>query len=157
MTTTGMTEVEWLVAITQIKTLKGRRIRALDLKDWATYEALHAEDHYSHNEGEPRWDGTKANTARLAKLLHGGMATVHHAHTPIIELLTPDTASGIWGMEDNLYWKQDGQPHWLRGFGFYHETYAKRDGAWLFTSRQLKRTYVQTTPGGDMYLADQPA
>jgi hypothetical protein len=152
--TAGMTELEWVVALQAIKTLKARRIRALDTKDWATYEALHAEDHVSHNEGEPRYEGTKVNTARLSTLLHKGIVTVHHAHTPEIELTAPDKATGIWAMEDNLYWKQDGEDHWLRGFGFYHESYAKRDGRWQFTSRQLRRTKVLTSPGGDMSKAD---
>jgi hypothetical protein len=151
---TEMTELDWVVALQAIKTLKAKRIRALDTKDWALYEALHAEDHFSHNEGEPRWDGTKANTARLAKMLHAGIVTVHHAHTPEIELTAPDQAAGIWAMEDNLYWRQGGQDHWLRGFGFYHETYARRGGAWLFTSRQLRRTKVLTSPGADMTHAD---
>lgn len=139
-------DLQRLIDLEAIRHLKARRIRALDTKDWATYEALHAAEHYSHNDGEQRWDGAKANTARVARLLHDAI-TVHHAHTPEIEFTSATTAIGIWAMEDNIYWKQDGTDHWLRGFGFYHETYAKRDGRWLFTSRQLKRTHVITSPG----------
>ena len=64
----GMTILERLAAIEDIKLLKARRDRANDTKDWATYEALHAEDYEANNEGERPWKGTKANTARLAEV-----------------------------------------------------------------------------------------
>lgn len=151
----NMTELEWLIAIEQIKMLKGKRIYAFDNKDWATYEALHAHDHYSDNpEDGRRWDGAKANTDRLAKLLHAGVTTVHQVHSPYIELTAADAAKGVWSLEDNLYWRQQGEEHWLHGFGFYHETYAKRDGRWLFTSRQLRRIKVLTSQGALLHLAD---
>jgi hypothetical protein len=50
-------------------------------------------------------------------------------------------------MEDNLYWMQGDQEHWLHGFGFYHETYEKRNGQWVFTTRKLKRITVKMSPG----------
>jgi hypothetical protein len=50
-------------------------------------------------------------------------------------------------MEDNLYWKQGDEEHWLRGFGFYHEVYEKQDGKWVFTWRRLERLKVLTSPG----------
>jgi hypothetical protein len=50
-------------------------------------------------------------------------------------------------MEDNLYWMQGDEEHWLHGYGFYHETVEKRDGVWLFTARSLKRTRRATSPG----------
>lgn len=143
---TELNDLQRLVELEAIRHLKARRIRALDTKDWATYEALHAPDHYSHNDGEQRWDGAKANTARVAAQLDD-CETVHHAHTPEIILTSPTSATGIWAMEDHIYWKQDAEDHWLHGFGFYHETYEKRDGQWLFTSRQLRRTKVMTSPG----------
>jgi hypothetical protein len=34
----------------------------------------------------------------------------------------------------------------IHGFGFYHETYERIGGKWLFTSRQLKRTHVRELP-----------
>jgi len=150
-----ISEVRRLADLDAIRQLKARRIRAIDTKDWATYEAVHAPDHYSHNDGEPRWDGAKANTDRLA-LLFEGVQTIHHVHTAEIELTSPTTATGIWAMEDYLYWKQGGEDHWLHGFGFYYETYENRDGQWLFTSRRLKRTRVMTSAGAALGQHDRP-
>lgn len=137
---------ERLLALEEIKGLKARRILALDTKDWETYESLHSPEHISDNEGETPKPDLKKNVERLARLL-ANVITVHHVHTPVIEFTSPTTAKGVWAMEDNLFWQQDGDNHWLRGYGFYHETYEKRDGKWLFTSRRLRRLKVLTSPG----------
>jgi hypothetical protein len=50
-------------------------------------------------------------------------------------------------MECYMYWMQGEEQHRIHAFGFYHETYEKRAGRWLFTSRRLERTKVLTTPG----------
>lgn len=139
-----------LLALEEIRHLKSRRILALDTQDWETYEALHAPDHVSDNEGEQRYEGARANTQRLMEMheqMGHSLVTVHHVHSPIIDLLSPTTATGVWAMEDNLYWKQDDEDHWLRGYGFYHEAYEKRGGQWLFTSRRLRRIKVILSPG----------
>ena len=141
-----LSDLERLIAIEEIRQLKARRIRALDTKDWATYEALHAPDHVSENEGERRWEGAKANTARLAEI-QKDKVSCHHVHSAEINLLSPKSATGIWAMEDWIWWKQGEEDHWMHGFGFYHETYEKRDGRWVFTSRRLKRLKVETSPG----------
>ena len=44
-----MSDIEWLVAIEEIKQLKARRDRYCDAHDWAGYESLHAPDHVSHH------------------------------------------------------------------------------------------------------------
>lgn len=141
-----MSDLERLIAIEEIKHLKARRIRALDTKDWATYEALHAPDYEANNEGERPWKGSEANTERLAEI-QKDKVSVHHAHTPEITLLSRTRATGVWAMEDRIWWKQGDEDHWLHGWGFYYETYEKHGGEWLFASRQLKRQKVLSSPG----------
>jgi hypothetical protein len=141
-----MSDLERLIAIEEIKSLKARRIRALDTKDWATYEALHAEDYEADNEGERPWKGTKANTARLAEI-QKDKVSAHHVHSPEITVLSPTTATGVWAMEDRIWWKDGGVDHWYHGWGFYYETYEKREGRWVFTSRRLRRQKVISSPG----------
>ena len=141
-----MTELERLVAIEEIKFLKARRIRAMDEKNWALYEALHAPDHVSDTYGGEPSIGAKSNTERLARTLDG-IVSVHHAHTPEIEITSPTTATSVWAMEDNLFWRQGDEEHWLHGFGHYHERYEKRDGQWVYVYRRLTRLRVTTSPG----------
>ncbi len=141
-----MTDLEKLVALEDIKQLKARRDCAVDTKDWDTYLALHAPDHVSHNQGFERWESAAVMIENVKKLLGGSnIYTVHHSHTPNITFESPTKAKGIWGMEDNIFTQNGDEEHWLQGFGFYHETYEKRDGHWLFTSRQLKRIHVRTS------------
>jgi hypothetical protein len=140
----SMTELERLIAIQEIKLLKARRDRALDTKDWETYTALHAPDHYSHSDGEERRDGNRANTEFVIKIL-GEKVTIHHSHTPEITFDSPTSAHGVWAMEDMIFWTAGGKEQSLHGFGHYYETYEQRDGAWLFTSRKLRRIHVDST------------
>jgi hypothetical protein len=143
-----LTDVQRLVEIEAIKRLKALQSRAIDTKDWATYEAVHAPEHISYVDGPEPWVGAKENTERLAKLHAAkGLETVHQANSPEIELTSPTTATGVWAMECYMYWMQGAEQHRIHAFGFYHETYEKRAGRWLFTSRRLERTKVLTTPG----------
>lgn len=144
---TDLSGVEELLAREEIKLLKARRDRAVDTKDWDLYLSLHAPDHVSHNEGLPRWENAQVMIENVRQLLGPDKISVHHSHTPEITFESATIAKGIWAMEDNIFWQQDGEEHWLNGFGFYHETYELRDGKWLFTSRQLKRTHVKTSVG----------
>ena len=137
--------IEQLLALEEIKLLKAKRDRAIDTKDWALYRSLHADDHVSHNDGHPRWDSADIMIANLSAILHEGRTSAHHSHTPEITFESPTKAKGIWGMEDYIFDSASGELQ-IHGFGFYHETYEKRDGKWLFTSRQLKRTHVRNYP-----------
>jgi hypothetical protein len=141
-----MSDTEWLVAREEIKHLKARRDHAVDMKDWALFEACHAPDHHSHNDGYPPWD-TAAELVANVKATLERVTTVHHSHTPEIEFESATKAKTVWAMEDYLSWKQGEEDHWLRGYGFYHETCEKRDGRWVFTFRRLQRLRVDTSPG----------
>ena len=79
------------------------------------------------------------------------LTTVHHAHTPEIELTSPITAKGIWAMEDLLWWQNGDVLEHLRGFGHYHETYRKIEDRWFIQSRVLTRLRVEQTPDFQSY------
>ena len=144
----GFSDIDRLIALADIQQLKARRDHALDLKDWATYEALHAPDHVSHHdESSGGKMGSAANVVKTLSVTLDGVTTAHHSHTPNITFESPTKAHCVWSMEDNLYWMQGDEEHWLHGYGFYHETCEKRDGVWLFTARSLKRTRRATSPG----------
>lgn len=142
-----LTDLERLIAIEEIKNLKGRRIRAMDEKRWDEYESLHVPDHVSetYGSGEPAV-GAKENVERLKKVL-ANVTSVHHAHQPEITITSPDTAEGIWAMEDMLFWKQGDEDHWLHGYGFYYEKYRKTPEGWRFCYRKLTRLHVRTSEG----------
>lgn len=142
-------DVERLLAIEAIKDLQAHRCHAVDTSDWAAYEALYAPDHVSNNDAESQpCIGGKANAERIRKTHDTYRITsMHHVHSPIITFDSPVRAQGIWSMEVRLWWTVDGVEHRSHRWGFYHETYEKRDGSWLFTSRRLKRQKMTASPG----------
>jgi hypothetical protein len=136
-----------LAEIEAIKALKARRVRALDMKDWDTYEGLHAPEHVSHGfKGGPAV-GPQAMMERLLSQVRD-VVTIHMVHSPDIRLSSETTATGSWMLEDRLFWRQGEDEHWFHGFGYYDETYVKRAGRWFFTSRHLHRLRVEVSPGG---------
>ena len=142
----GMSDIEWLSALEEIRLLKARRDRAADTKDWDLYLSLHAPDHISYNDDYEPWT-TAAEMIRNIRKIMAGLHTMHHSHTPEITFESPTKASGIWAMVGFSEWLQGGEPHWFNAFGHYFETYEKRDGRWVFTSRRLKYIHTIASPG----------
>ena len=142
-----MGDLEKLLAIEEIRKLKARRVRSMDEKDWAGYAACHTPDAVSYtfqseNTGaDSPIVGAEAIAERLKQQLTG-RTTAHHVHAPEIELTSAATATGVWPMEDMLWWEEGGKTLWLHGYGHYRETYEKRDGQWLIKSRALSRIRV---------------
>jgi len=152
--TDAMSEVERLIELQAIFDLKGRRDHAVDQKNWDVYADLHTEDYVAMSIGAKPIVGGRAAADTLKAHL-ANVTTVHHCHTPVIEFQDRHNATGVWAMEDNLFWVRNGVKQWVRGFGFYHETYIKEaDGRWRFRYRRLERTHAETSPGATALAAD---
>ncbi|MDA0339216.1 MAG: nuclear transport factor 2 family protein [Proteobacteria bacterium] len=154
-----MTESERLAAIEEIKQLKARYFRALDTKDMAAYASIFTDDaqidvrgSVTSSESE---DGSAIEGFDDGAIIVGGTAmaafvtkvaseivTAHHGHTPEIEILSETTARGIWAMEDRLWFPEGSPNRMMHGYGHYHETYAKVDGAWRIASMTITRLRV---------------
>jgi ketosteroid isomerase-like protein len=149
-----MTDLERLIETHAIYHLKGRRDHAVDKKDWDTYAALHTDDYVAMSISTNPIIGGRAAADALAIQL-ANVTTVHHCHTPVIDFTDRDHATGVWAMEDNLFWLRQGEKQWLRGFGFYHESYVRgADGQWRFSYRKLERTHAETSSGASLLAAD---
>jgi SnoaL-like domain len=153
-TSNGLTDLERLIELQAIFDLKGRRDHAVDQKNWDLYAKLHTDDYVAMSISEKPIIGGRSAADALAIQL-ANVTTVHHCHTPVIEFQDRNNATGVWAMEDNLFWYRHGEKQWLRGFGFYHETYVKGDdGQWRFRYRKLERTHAETSPGASLLAAD---
>ena len=144
-----MTELETLAAVLEISALKARYFRTMDSKDWAGLEAVFAPDlEADFRAAAVQWDesqvtyGAAEYIAKLRPILEP-ITTVHHGHMPEITIETPDSASGIWAMEDMLRWPNGMELH---GFGHYHETYRCDDGTWRIAASKLTRLRMDLTP-----------
>ena len=144
-----MNDVEKLLAIESIKQLKARYFRAMDFKDWAQLREVFTADAifdvraaldppgsdkvYS----EPPITGVDAIVAYSSEGL-ANLVSMHYGHSPLIELQGPESATGLWPMEDWLY-TPNGRFH---GQGHYHETYVKQDGQWRIAHLRISRQHV---------------
>lgn len=129
--------------IEAIKQLKARYFRTMDTKDWVGMRQVFADDVTMDTtaSGGTVVAGADVFLVFLREAI-GDVVTVHHGHTPEIELTSPTTAIGIWAMEDMLRWP-DGRE--LHGYGHYHETYEKIDGEWRIKKSTLTRLRMDFT------------
>ena len=136
--------------IEAIKQLKARYFRALDSKDWQAYGDVFAEDCVV--------DLSRAG----GEIIHGRenfraygssltiVQSVHHGHMPEIELTGPDSATGIWVLEDYNLWEDGTQNH---GWGHYVERYVKIDGRWYIRNMALSYLRLEMQCGEPALIA----
>lgn len=137
--------VEDLVQIEEIRQLKARYFRLLDEKCWADWANVFCEDVRvdTTQDGAPLLVGRDAFVAFLEPVLEG-VRTAHFGHTSEITLLGPDSARGIWAMEDRLWFPAEKGGHVMHGTGWYHERYRREeDGTWRIAELVLRRNRVQ--------------
>jgi uncharacterized protein (TIGR02246 family) len=131
--------------IEAIKQLKARYFRTMDTKDWPRMRQVFADDVVMDTTaaGGGIVAGADEFLAFLQPMLQEAI-TVHHGHTPEIEILSPSTATGIWALQDTIVWP-DGTC--LQGYGHYHESYERIAGEWKIKTSILTRLHVDiTTP-----------
>jgi hypothetical protein len=147
-----MTIAELLI-VEEIRTLKAKYCYYIDLKDWDGYAELFTLDASlitdtavsSRGEDPMPTAETRGRPAirKMVSELLADATTVHQCHTPIIEITSSNTATGIWAMEDVVR---------MRGFhlharGHYREQYAIQEGRWRIASLRLARTMIDVFEG----------
>jgi hypothetical protein len=135
--------VERLEAIEDIKMLKARYFRCMDTKDWDGFAEVFTADAVMDMTSEGA--GVTVGNHDIAAFVQGAIGdvtTVHHGHTPEIEIASPTTATGIWAMEDKLRWPDGAPMGSMHGYGHYHETYERVSGQWRIKTLRLSRLRV---------------
>ena len=120
-----------------IKQLKARYFRTMDTKDWNGMREVFADGVVvdTTESGGNVVTGADEFLAFLRETL-ADVITVHHGHTPEIQLTSATTATGIWALQDILEWPNGSM---LYGYGHYHETYVKVGPDWRIASTRLTR------------------
>jgi hypothetical protein len=137
-----------LVAIEEIKRLKYRYFRTLDLKMWEGFGDCLTEDvvarYGTQAMDKPvHYDSRKDVVAFMSENLGPGIITIHIANHPEIDV-DGDTATGSWAFEDTVI-VPDFKVQ-IRGGGYYVDTYRKdADGAWRIASTKYERIYEAMT------------
>lgn len=140
-----MDHAQQCLELESIKQLKARYFRCMDTKDWEGWRRVFTDDASIEfdlavstlgrpGEPAPKLVGREAILAYVSQAFATNQ-TVHHGHTPEIELLSETRARGIWAMEDIV----DDGDRVVHGYGHYHETYEKVGGDWRIASVHLTR------------------
>ena len=132
--------------IEQIKQLKYRYLRTLDLKQWDDFAACflpEATGDYAGLEFEDR----AALVAYMRENLGEGLITMHHAHHPEIRV-DGDAAVGHWYLEDKVIVPEF--DFLLEGAAFYTDRYSRTPDGWRISHTGYRRTYEATMSTADI-------
>ncbi len=142
-----------LVSIEEIKQLKYRYFRTLDLKRWNEFGDCLSEDikarYGTRAMKEPlHYDTREDVVGFMSKNVGPALITTHVASHPEI-VVDGDTARGSWAFEDTVivieYQVQ------IRGSGYYHDEYRRdADGKWRISATEYERIYEASTSLRDL-------
>lgn len=127
----------------QIRALKHRYLRTLDLKQWTEFADTLCPDvlgsYGSPSGGRPlEFTSREDLVGYMSTALGGNIITVHVANHPEITV-DGDTATGSWCLEDTVI-----VPDYnilIRGAAYYNDTYRREDGVWRIASTGYDRIF----------------
>ena len=136
--------LENTVALEEIRQLKYRYLRCVDLKLWDEIADVFTEDatadYGTPSAGRPlKLNSREEIVAFLRKSLGPGIITVHFASQPEIDV-DGATATGTWSFEDTVIATEYRVV--IKGAAFYEDRYARgEDGRWRISHTGYVRTY----------------
>lgn len=122
--------------------LKARYFRLMDTKDWDGLRDVFTTDvviDTTEDSGSLTIGIDNYMPFLISQI--GDVTTVHHGHMPEINFIDDDHATGIWAMEDELWWPEGSPIKYLHGYGHYRETYVRTTSGWKISSMRLKRLH----------------
>lgn len=154
MTVSSEQTVEDLVrelrALEDVKTLKARYFRYIDLKRWESLRGLFTPG--ARFEG--LWAAGKDVDAFIGNISRNleGVFTAHHGYTPELSFLATDRVRGVWAMSDRLEWAPDSRAYLgvsipkqrgIHGYGYYEEEYLLTPEGWKIDFLRLSRLHIE--------------
>jgi hypothetical protein len=131
-----------LVELEAIRRLKYRYMPCIDQKLWDEIVECFTDDAtVAYDSGRHTTSGRDAVIEFLRRSMHDKKFTSHRVHQPEIDFTGPDTAIGVWAMEDAVM--DVPKRRTVRGAGFYSDRYVKIDGEWKISSTGYRRSYVE--------------
>ena len=123
----------------ELRQLKYRYLRSLDLKQWDTFAQTLAPDIEATYGRRLSFSGRDAVVDYMRTSLPPSIITVHQCHHPELAV-DGDTATGTWYLEDKVIVTEHRML--LTGAAFYEDTYARgTDGQWRISRTGYIRSY----------------
>lgn len=135
-----------LAEVEGIKRLKYKYVRCLDQKLWDDIATCFVpEATASYGGGAYVFEGRDAILTFLRDSMGSeSFLSSHVVSQPEIELTGPDTATGVWKLEDVAILVDLGIT--VRGAAFYSDEYVKVDGDWKIRATGYKRSFEFLEP-----------
>jgi hypothetical protein len=130
-----------LQEIESIKKMKHRYFRHVDCKQFDALLDLFADGATSsYDSGRHAFEGKSAILEFFQQgLSNPKILTQHHGHHPEIEITGPNTATGVWYMDDTVHILEHNRK--VRGNGIYWDEYIKVEGQWKFQHTGYERVW----------------
>jgi hypothetical protein len=144
-----------LIAIEDIRQLKARYFRHMDMRDWDAMGQVFCQDaRFDCSEGfgarglDGTWHGEIAPITvgrdRIMAWISSSFAattSAHHGHCHEVWIDSATEAHGICAMEDFIL-DADRKTLLINAAGHYHETYRIEDGQWRIAEVKLTRLFI---------------
>ncbi|MDC0906646.1 nuclear transport factor 2 family protein [Gammaproteobacteria bacterium] len=137
-----MDKLQKLIDIEEIKNLKHRYFRAIDMADFSLLDDVFAPDiTIDYRGGTYRWQSEGKDTIKesLRHAFHNQTAAMHTAHHPEIEVRSESEAVGKWYLQDIFYNFDLGSV--TQGTALYEDKYTKIDNQWLIQHSEYDRIW----------------
>ncbi|MEK9649422.1 MAG: nuclear transport factor 2 family protein [Gammaproteobacteria bacterium] len=142
-----MDTLEKLFAIEEIKQLKHRYFRAIDMADFDLLdEIFHPDIKVDYRGGTYRWEqsGKEAIIKALKYSFHSQAAAMHTGHHPEISIDSSITASGKWYLHDIFF--NFNEKIVTQGTALYEDEYMHDGVSWKIISSQYDRIVESISP-----------
>ncbi len=136
-----------LVVIEEIRQLKYRYLRSLDLKRWDEFEATFVPEATGDYGEGLEFTSRAALVAFMRDSLGPRVVTLHQCHHPEIAV-DGDDATGTWYLEDKVIMAEHRLI--LEGAAFYEDRYVRTPDGWRIAHTGYRRTYEATMSMDDL-------
>lgn len=140
--------------VEQIRQLKYRYFRTLDLKRWDDFAGCLMSDVTADYAGLV-FDHRDALVGFMRENMGPGLISLHQAHHPEIVLDDQSevtgagaTATGTWYLEDKVIVPEVG--YVLEGAAFYSDRYVRTEDGWRIAHTGYRRTYEMSWSSADV-------
>lgn len=138
-----------LETLEELRRLKYRYLRTLDLKQWDDFAETLSPDVRASYGDRLSFEGRDAVVEFMRNSLPPSIITVHQCHHPEIEV-DGDTATGRWYLDDKVLITE--QRLLLTGAAFYDDTYTRApDGVWRISRTGYVRSYEAMETVGESW------
>jgi hypothetical protein len=149
----------------EIQLLKARYVRYMDTRQWEAWRELFTDDFeyyidtsWKPESTTPTFKGADELIAYLSAS-EPTKITIHQCHTPEIEFLGENTATGIWAL---FSWTDEPSRDFaVKNYGHYHDRYQREeDGCWRISAihlTRLRQNRIENLPSEPMDVIDRDA